>query len=104
MIITQEDRACNKARSKTSKISVSGNIVPHNWYHNLLRPCGKSDTTAIAILSELVFLHRYNGSTEFQLNFGYFARKFNFGLSQAKDAVVGPRVGNVRKWQSDVFY
>jgi len=88
MIITQEDRACNKAGSKTSKISVSGNIVPHNWYHNLLRPCGKSDTTAIAILSELVFLHRYNGVTEFQLNFGYFARKFNFGLSQAKDAVV----------------
>ena len=88
MNITQEDRACNKAGSKTSKISISGNIVPHNWYHNLLRPCGKSDTTAIAILSELVFLPRYNGATEFQLNFGYFARKFNFGLSQVKDAVV----------------
>lgn len=88
MNITQEDRACNKAGSKTSKISISGNIVPHNWYYNLLRPCGKSDTTAIAILSELVFLHRYNGATEFQLNFGYFARKFNFGLSQVKDAVV----------------
>jgi len=88
MNITQEDRACNKAGSKTSKISISGNIVPHNWYHNLLPPCGKSDTTAITILSELVFLHRYNRATEFQLNFAYFARKFNFGLSQVKDAVI----------------
>ena len=88
MFITQEERACNNAEPQASKISISGNIVPHNWYHNLLRPCGKSDTTAIAILSELVFLHRYNGATEFQLNFGYFARKFNFGLSQVKDAVI----------------
>ena len=88
MLIAQDDSVCNKAGSKTSKISISGNIVPHNWYHTLLRPCGKSDTTAITILSELVFLHRYNGATEFQLNFSYFARKFNFGLSQVKDAVV----------------
>ncbi|MEA0970704.1 DNA-like protein [Candidatus Megaera venefica] len=88
MIVTQEDRACNNAEPQTNKISISGNIVPSNWYHRLLRPCGKSDTTAIAILSELVFLHRYNGNTEFQLNFNYFKRKFNFGISQAKDAVI----------------
>ena len=88
MIVTQEDRACNNAEPQTNKISISGNIVPSNWYHRLLRPCGKSDTTAIAILSELVFLHRYNGNTEFQLNFNYFKRKFNFGVSQTKDAVI----------------
>ena len=88
MIVTQEDRACNNAEPQTNKISISGNIVPSNWYHRLLRPCGKSDTTAIAILSELVFLHRYNGNTEFQLNFNYFKRKLNFGISQAKDAVI----------------
>ncbi len=88
MFITQEDRACNNAEPQAGKISITGNIVPHNWYYSLLRPCGKSDTTAIAILSELVFLHRYNGATEFQLNFSYFARKFNFGLSQVKDAVI----------------
>ena len=88
MLIAQDDSVCNNAESQTNKISISGNIVPSNWYHNLLRPCGKSDTTAIAILSELVFLHRYNGNTEFQLNFNYFKRKFNFGVSQAKDAVI----------------
>ncbi|MBP9778924.1 MAG: hypothetical protein KBD25_07070, partial [Rickettsiaceae bacterium] len=73
----------NKSNEKVNISAYSlepGNIVPHNWYHTLLRPCGKSDTTAITILSELVFLHRYNGATEFQLNFAYFARKFNFGL------------------------
>jgi len=81
----------NKSNEKVNISAYSlepGNIVPHNWYHTLLRPCGKSDTTAITILSELVFLHRYNGATEFQLNFVYFARKFNFGLSQVKDAVI----------------
>jgi hypothetical protein len=88
MLIAQDDSACNNAESQTNKISISGNIVPSNWYHRLLRPCGKSDTTAIAILSELVFLHRYNGNTEFQLNFNYFKRKFNFSISQAKDAVI----------------
>ena len=88
MFIEQDDSACNNAESQNNKISISGNIVPSNWYHLLLRPCGKSDTTAIAILSELVFLHRYNGNTEFQLNFNYFKRKFNFGVSQAKDAVI----------------
>ena len=88
MLIAQDDSACNNAESQINKISITGNIVPSNWYHNLLRPCGKSDTTAIAILSELVFLHRYNGNTEFQLNFNYFKRKFNFGVSQTKDAVI----------------
>ena len=88
MLIAQDDSACNNAESQTNKISITGNIVPSNWYHNLLRPCGKSDTTAIVIPSELVFLHRYNGNTEFQLNFNYFKRKFNFGVSQAKDAVI----------------
>lgn len=88
MLIAQDDSACNNAESQINKISISGNIVPSNWYHRLLRPCGKSDTTAIAILSELVFLHRYNGNTEFQLNFNYFKRKFNFGVSQTKDAVI----------------
>ena len=87
MIVANLDKGNNKVNISVYSLE-PGNIVPHNWYHNLLRPCGKSDTTSIAILSELVFLHRYNGSTEFQLNFSYFARKFNFGLSQVKDSVV----------------
>ena len=52
MLIAQDDSACNNAESQINKISITGNIVPSNWYHNLLRPCAKSDTTSIAILSE----------------------------------------------------
>ncbi|MES2215239.1 MAG: conjugal transfer protein TraG N-terminal domain-containing protein, partial [Pseudomonadota bacterium] len=66
----------------------SGNVVPSHWYHSIVRPCGKSDTIAITILSEMVFLYRYNNQSQFQLNFHHFKSKFNFGLSQVKDAVI----------------
>ena len=88
MFITQNQSACNNVGNNSIKLSCSGNLVPNVWYHKLLRPCGKSDTTAIAILSELVFLYRYNGDTEFHLNFKSLAEKFNFGLSQVKDAII----------------
>ncbi|WP_417905507.1 hypothetical protein [Candidatus Tisiphia endosymbiont of Micropterix aruncella] len=78
MFIAQNHSECNNARNEINKITLTGNIVPGIWYHKLLRSCGKSDTTTIAILSVLVFLHRYNGDTEFQLNFNYFKNKSNF--------------------------
>jgi hypothetical protein len=74
--------------SRFTELLDTGNLVPTIWYHKLLRECGKSDCTAIAILSELVLLHRDHGSKEFQLNFKYFKDKFNFGLSQVKDAII----------------
>ena len=73
---------------RISKLLEAGNIAPTIWYHKLLRESGKSDCTAITILSELVLLYRYQGNKEFQLNFKYFRNKFNFGLSQVKDAVI----------------
>ena len=88
MLIAQKEFACKGAREGITGISLSGNIVPHIWYHKLLRPCGKSDTTAITILSELMFLYRCNGNTEFQLGFNYFKEKFNFGFDQVRAAIV----------------
>lgn len=88
MLIAQKDSACKGAREGITGISLSGNIVPHIWFHQLLRPCGKSDTTAIAILSELMFFYRRNGNIEFQLGFNYFKEKFNFGFDQVRDAIV----------------
>ena len=41
MFIAQDDSACNNAESQTNKISISGNIVPSNWYHLLLRKRSK---------------------------------------------------------------
>ena len=87
MRITETTDNDNNVSSFTGLLD-TGNLVPTIWYHKLLRECGKSDCTAIAILSELVLLHRDHGSNEFQLNFKYFKDKFNFGLSQVKDAVI----------------
>ena len=88
MLITQNHSGCNSAGGVTDNISLNGNIVPHIWYHKLTRAGGKSDTVAITILSELVFLHRYQSNSEFQLKFSYFKQKFNFGLSQVKAGIV----------------
>jgi hypothetical protein len=81
MFIAQDNSVYNNTDSQTNKISITENIVPSNWYHQLLRPCGKSDSTVIAVLSELLFLHHWQKTTEFHLGFDYFQDKFNFGYS-----------------------
>lgn len=70
MFIAQNHSGCNSAWWEIINIpQLIGNIVPSYWYHQLLLPCGKSDTTVLAILSELLFFYCYNGNSEFQLNF-----------------------------------
>lgn len=60
MNITQDELACNSAvvdedsELQNAKLSITGNIVPHCWYHKILRECGKADINAITILSELL--------------------------------------------------
>ena len=95
MNITQEELACNSAvmcedseLQNASTLSITGNIVPHCWYHKILRECGKADINAITILSELLFLHRAENKSVFQLPYKYFKSKFNFGLYQVRDAVI----------------
>lgn len=95
MFISQNHSTCKDVSGNPIKLPFYGNLVPNVWYHKLLRPCGRSDTTAIAILSELVFLHRYNGDTEFRFNFKSLAEKFNFGLSQVRDAIVRLEANNL---------
>lgn len=89
MLITQNRSSCNTVRDVGKKISYTGNLLPNIWYQKLLRACDKSDTKATTILSELFFLHRYNGDTEFQLNFSYLTQKFNFDfLFKAKNLLM----------------
>ncbi len=53
MFIAQNHSAYNSAwRGIVNIPQLVGNIVPNHWYYQLLRPCGKSDTTAITLLSE----------------------------------------------------
>ena len=88
MNIAQKELDCNSQERGCGELGFAGNIVPNIWYKLLLRPSGRSDNTAITILSELWFLHRLNGDSEFQLNYRYFKEKFNFGFDQVKDAIV----------------
>ena len=88
MNIAQKGSDCKSQEVGKGELGFVGNLVPNIWYKLLLRPSGRSDTTAIAILAELVLLHRLNGDSEFQLNYHYFKEKFNFGFDQVKDAVV----------------
>ncbi len=89
MLIAQNRCACNSARQVIINISqLTGNIVPSNGQHQLLRPCVKADTTAGFILSVLVFLYRHNGNSKFQLIFSYFKDKVNFEILQLQDPII----------------
>ena len=106
MNITQKGSDCKSQEVGRGELEFVGNLVPNIWYQLLLRPSGRSDTTAIAILAELVLLHRGNGHSEFQLNYRYFQEKFNFGFNQVKDAVVRLEKADlvVRRWQTVIFH
>ena len=89
MIITKassSDKA--KAVSGTSVNLGSGNIVPHWWYKAIKSDSGKTDLVAIAILSELWFLHRKHCGVEFNEGYAYFERKFEFTRAQLQEATL----------------
>ena len=89
MIITKassSDKA--KAVSGTSVNLGSGNIVPHWWYKAIKSDSGKPDLVAIAILSELWFLHRKHCGVEFNEGYAYFERKFEFTRAQLQEATL----------------
>jgi hypothetical protein len=66
----------------------AGNISPRFWYHRILRAGRKADTIGIAILSELVFLYRRTGETEFDFGYQYFKRQLNLTQVQTYEALV----------------
>lgn len=77
-----------KAVSGTSVNLGSGNIVPHWWYKAIKSDSGKPDLVAIAILSELWFLHRKHAGIEFNDGYAYFERKFEFTRAQLQEATL----------------
>lgn len=77
-----------KAVSGTSVNLGSGNIVPHWWYKAIKSDSGKPDLVAIALLSELWFLHRKHAGIEFNDGYAYFERKFEFTRAQLQEATL----------------
>jgi hypothetical protein len=66
----------------------AGNIVPNWMYKKILTTGGKSDTMAIALLSELWFLYRSTGQEEHQKDYDYFCNKFNLSRYQVREAFI----------------
>jgi hypothetical protein len=90
MNITQTTLTCKSASIKSFKcpdIGV-GNIVPNWWYTKILTTGGKSDTMAIALLSDLWFLYRFTGEEEHQKDYDYFCKKFNLSRYQVREAFI----------------
>ena len=75
----------------------AGNISPRFWYHKILRAGRKADTIGIAILSELVFLYRRTGETEFDFGYQYFKRQLNLTQVQTYEALVRLEAGGFVK-------
>jgi len=65
-----------------------GNIIPNWMYKKILTTGGKSDTMAIALLSDLWFLYRSTGQEEHQKDYDYFCNKFNLSRYQVREAFI----------------
>ena len=90
MLITKNLSTCKPASTKLSNpVDIgSGNIIPNWWYSTILTTCGKADTMAIALLSELWFLYRSTGQEEHQKDYDYFCNKFNLSTYQIREAFI----------------
>ena len=48
----------NEIVDKVTKMNITGNTIPHNWYKTITRPNGKPYLNAIVILSDIVYWYR----------------------------------------------
>ncbi len=74
---------------------ITGNIIPHSWYSQIVTEAGKPDHNAIAILSEIVYWYRprEDGSTKFQdhvwqTSYNHFEQKFRYNKQKIRRALV----------------
>ena len=90
MFITKKLTTCKSISPKPFKsIDIGvGNIVPNWMYKKILTTGGKSDTMAIALLSDLWFLYRSTGKEEHQKDYDYFCNKFNLSRYQVREAFI----------------
>ncbi|HGJ5857733.1 MAG TPA: hypothetical protein ACHBZ1_18455, partial [Arsenophonus nasoniae] len=44
--------------NQIGRINLSGNVIPANWWHHIKMPSGKPDSTAIVLLSEIIYWYR----------------------------------------------
>ncbi|WP_339053233.1 replication protein [Arsenophonus endosymbiont of Crataerina pallida] len=44
--------------NQIGRLNLSGNVIPANWWHHIKMPSGKPDSTAIVLLSEIIYWYR----------------------------------------------
>lgn len=44
--------------NQIGRLNLSGNVIPTNWWHHIKIPSGKPDSTAIVLLSEIIYWYR----------------------------------------------
>lgn len=86
------------------RINITGNVIPPKWWHHIKMPDGKPDSTAIILLSEIIYWYRpaeirdeFTGelkgwrkrfkSDKLQRSYQSFADQFGFTKRQATDAL-----------------
>ena len=79
-MLIQDDRTV--VVKQISTINFSGNIIPNSWFQEIKLPGGSPDTTAILILSEIIYWYR-----------GY----------EVKDEDSGETIGHKKKFRADML-
>jgi len=79
-VAIQDDRTV--VVKQISTINFSGNIIPNSWFQEIKLPGGSPDTTAILILSEIIYWYR-----------GY----------EVKDEDSGETIGHKKKFRADML-
>ncbi len=82
-------------QNSDSYSTLSGNIIPHSWYGEIVSDSGNTDFNAITILSEIVYWYRpskdgtskFNGSV-WQTSYCHFEQKFGFNKQRIRRALV----------------
>ncbi|EOU9990814.1 replication protein, partial [Yersinia enterocolitica] len=85
-------------------INISGNVIPANWWRHVVLPSGKPDSTAIMLLSDIVYWYRpvdvrdensgvlvgqrkrFHGD-KLQRSYQAFADQFGFSKRETTDAL-----------------
>lgn len=90
--------------SAIGQINISGNVIPATWWGHIRLPSGKPDSTAIVLLSEIVYWYRpaevrdeYSGELKglrkrfhgdkLQRSYQAFADQFGFSKRETTDAL-----------------
>lgn len=92
------------AVNQIGNLSLSGNVIPSNWWQHIKLPSGKPDSTAIILLSDIVYWYRpseirdevtgelrgwskrFHGD-KLQRSYQAFANQFGFSKREATDAL-----------------